>query len=273
MDFSIITPSFNYGRFIGDCLASVASQEGVTFEHLVFDGGSTDDTRAVAAGYPHASFVQERDRGMCDAINKGFLAASGDWVMWLNADDRLLPGALAAVKRFAAGRPDADLIYGGWNFINEDGSFCRRMTLFPYIQAMMIYMGCYIGSTATFIRRSTVIDEGFFLNENFKYVMDGEYYARLGAVGKRLVYFPKVLADFRLHGENLSMRNRGDRGVNGWLELQKQFAESKAYRRAYGSTWFEDEHLNALRDSFLYLFFRSIKPLLKLVHLRNLRHQ
>jgi glycosyltransferase involved in cell wall biosynthesis len=96
-DFSIVTPSFNYGRYIEDCLNSVADQEGVKLEHLVMDAGSTDDTATIVQRYPHASFYQEPDAGMSDGINKGFRRARGTWVMWLNADDRLKPGALQAL--------------------------------------------------------------------------------------------------------------------------------------------------------------------------------
>jgi glycosyltransferase involved in cell wall biosynthesis len=84
MDFTIVTASYNYGHYIGECLESVATQDGVTIEHLVMDAGSKDDTAAVVAGFPHASFFQEPDKGMTDGINKGFRRAKGRWVMWLN---------------------------------------------------------------------------------------------------------------------------------------------------------------------------------------------
>lgn len=265
-DFTIVTASYNYGRYIGDCLESVKAQQGATWEHLIFDGGSTDDTAAVVARYPGATWTSEPDRGMCDAINKGFRAARGEWVMWLNADDRLLPGALEAVKRFAAEHPEADVIYGCWNFVGADGKIQKRMTLFPHQRAMMLYLGCYIGSTAAFYRRKTVTGAGHLLNENFRYVMDGEYYARLAAEGKRFVYLPKVLADFRLHGENLSKRNFGKKSVDDWLTLQKQFAETRAFRRAYGTAWFADDNFSSLVDSILYLYYRALKPALKLAN-------
>jgi glycosyltransferase involved in cell wall biosynthesis len=265
--FSIVTPSFNYGRFIGDCMASVAAQEGVTYEHLVFDAGSTDDTLEVLAKYPHAFVVSEPDRGMCDGINKGFDRCQGEWVMWLNSDDQLQPGALAAVLKFAEKHPDSDVIYGCWNFIDEEGKFIRRMTLFPFQRQMLHYLGCYIGSTATFFRKKTVIDSGERLSLNFRYVMDGEFYARLAAKGYRFKYLPRVIADFRLHGSNLSMRNYGNHDAEACLKLQKQFAETRAFRRAYGRSLFNDENLNALVDSLLYLVFRCIKPLLKMLYL------
>jgi glycosyltransferase involved in cell wall biosynthesis len=61
INFSIVTPSYNYAKFIGDCLASVAQQEGVTFEHLVFDAKSTDNTLEILSHYPHAEVVSESD--------------------------------------------------------------------------------------------------------------------------------------------------------------------------------------------------------------------
>lgn len=269
-DFSIITPSYNYGKFIGDCAASVANQTEVSLEHLIFDAGSTDHTLEVLEKYPHATVVCEPDRGMCDGINKGFDRCRGEWVMWLNSDDRLLPGSLAAVRRFAEAHPEADIIYGCWNFIDENGSYIRTMTLFPHSRAMMLYLGCYIGSTATFFRRSHVIDQGERLSLNFRYVMDGEFFARLAAKNHKFVYFPRVLAEFRLHGNNLSLRNYRGRNAEDALALQKQYSETRAYRRAYGLTLFKDENLNALVDSLLYIFYRCLKPCLKLLHRHRL---
>lgn len=272
MDFTIVTPSYNYGQYIGDCLRSVALQDGVTVEHLIMDAGSGDDTAEVVKDFPHASFFQEPDKGMSDGINKGFLRAKGKWVMWLNADDRLKPGALKAVKESAEENPNADVIYGCWNFISGDGTFQRRMTLFPYSQGMMLYLGCYIGSTSTFFRKSRVIDEGHLLNVNFRYVMDGEYYARLGAIGMKFVYLPRVLADFRLHGDNLSKRNLEGSDVNAWLRLQRQYAETRAFRRTYGRIMFADENLNTLVDSLFFIFYRVLKLVLKLLNLPRIQN-
>src|SRR5690606_31005315 len=121
------------------------------------------------------------------------------------------------------------------------------------------YLGCYIGSTATFFRKSTIIDAGHLLNTDFKYVMDGEYYARLGSLNKCFSYLPQVLADFRLHGENLSKKNYQIDDASSWLKLQTQFAESRAYRRAYGHNLFRDDNLNSLVDSLLYIYYRLVK--------------
>ena len=90
LKFSIITPSFNQGRFIADAIESVASQKYSNLEHIIIDAQSTDETKNVVDGYSHLShlkWISEPDDGQTDAINKGFKLASGDIVAWLNADD------------------------------------------------------------------------------------------------------------------------------------------------------------------------------------------
>ncbi len=271
MDFTIVTASYNYGRYIGECLRSVEQQQGVSFEHLVMDAGSVDETERIVAEFPHASFFQEPDRGMSDGINKGFVKAKGQWVMWLNADDRLKPGALQAVKQCAQSNPEGDVIYGCWDFIDAAGGFLRRMTLMPFDRRILVQHGCYIGSTACFYRRQTTIAEGHLLDINFGYCMDGEYYARLAQLGKRFVYLPEVLADFRLHDQSISQSSLGKSDMSSVLRYQRQIAEPRAIRRIYGIKLFQDESLNGVVDGILYHVFRIKKGLLRWWHAKRLR--
>lgn len=271
MDFTIVTPSYNYGHYIAECLESVASQEGVTFEHLVMDAGSIDDTAEVVTRYPHATFFQEPDKGMSDGINKGFLKAKGKWVMWLNADDRMSLGALKAVKDHAETHPEADVIYGCWNFMNATGIHQRTMTLFPFVRSMLPNHGCYIASTSTYFRRVTTIDEGFLLDIDFRYVMDGEYFCRLAYAGKTFSYLPRVLADFRLHDESLSQKNIGKNNMAAILAYQHQAAESRAIRRMYGIMLFRDEMANSIVDGILYHVYRVLKGVLRLIYRHRLQ--
>lgn len=266
VDFTIVTPSYNYGHYIGECLESVAAQEGVVLEHLVMDAGSTDSTAEVVAGFPHAEFFQEPDKGMTDGINKGFRRAKGSWVMWLNSDDRLKPGALKAVKDFAASRQDADVIFGGWDYVDGDGKFLRRMSAIPFDRRILIQQGCYIGSTACFYRNATTIGKGHLLDDRFGLCMDGEYYARLADLGKRFVHFPRILADFRLHDESISQKSLGKGDMGNILRMQCQAAESRAIRRRYGVRLFKDEALNGIVDGVLYHLFRFKKGILRLLH-------
>jgi glycosyltransferase involved in cell wall biosynthesis len=269
MDFTIVTASYNYGHYIGECLKSVATQEGVTFEHLVMDAGSKDNTAEVVARFPHASFFQEPDKGMTDGINKGFRRAQGKWVMWLNADDRLKSGALKAVKEFAESQPTADVIHGGWDYMDGEGKFLRRMPAIPFDKRILVQQGCYIGSTACFYRRETTITEGHLLDDSFGFCMDGEYYARLAHLGKRFVNFPKVLADFRLHDESISQKSLGKDDLKNILRMQRQAAEPRTIRRIYGIKPFKDENLSLVVDGILYHIYRLKKGMLRAMYGRR----
>jgi len=281
MHFTIITPNLNYGRFLHDCLASVASQQqiippdqdepraespqplGVTVEHLVMDGGSTDGSAEVAAAFPHVIWTSEADAGMSDAINKGFARARGDWVMWLNADDRLKPGALAAMVPWLE-RSRADVVYGDWDFVNEAGGLLRTVRVPRWSVFVHVHHHCYVGSTAAFYRRGSVLAEGYLLRRDFRYVMDGEFYARLAAAGKRFDHVAVNVADFRMHGDNASQRHLGKtRDMETILAAERQHVESRAIRRAYGITLFKDPYLNGLIDGILWIAAKGWKAVLR----------
>ena len=263
MDFTIITPSLNHGCYLGDCLESVASQHGVIFEHLVLDAGSTDESAVVVAGFPHVIWIQEPDKGMSDAINKGFDRARGEWVMWLNADDRLKPGALAEAIDFLR-TCTADVAYGDWNLVDEGGTFMRGIKSPRWSRFVHVHHHCFVASTAAFYRKSTVIDSGLRLREDFRYVMDGEFYARLDQRGFLFERIPVVVADFRVHGGNASQRHLGrTREMEAILAAERQHVESRAIRRAYGITLFEDPYLNGLVDGVLWIVAKVWKTLIR----------
>lgn len=94
---SIVTPSFNQGRFIEETILSVKNQNYPHIEHLIIDGGSTDETLDVIRRYEgtyNLRWVSEPDEGQADALNKGFRLARGEVLGWLNADDTYQPGAV-----------------------------------------------------------------------------------------------------------------------------------------------------------------------------------
>jgi glycosyltransferase involved in cell wall biosynthesis len=216
--FTVVTPSYNQGRYIRDCIESVLQQTEVTWEHIVIDGGSTDDTIEILKQYPHLQWISEPDRGMSDAINKGFLRAKGRWVMWLNTDDYLLPGALKKVAEFAEAHPEADVIYGYSYFVDESKRILREKCEHKFDFLSLLFVGCYIQSTATFIKRD-IIQAGHLLNIEFRYTMDYDYYMRLALAGYKFLYLPEPLACFRWHGDNLSIL--GGRSGARWKESCK----------------------------------------------------
>ncbi|HOW51421.1 MAG TPA: glycosyltransferase family 2 protein [bacterium] len=125
--FSIVIPSLNQGRFIGDALRSIAGQNHPAVEVIIRDGGSTDDTAQVVKGFGPlvTAFVSERDSGQSDALNKGFAQATGDIFGWMNADDHYLPGAFAEAALIFEADPEITVVYGNWITIDEAGRSIR----------------------------------------------------------------------------------------------------------------------------------------------------
>jgi glycosyltransferase involved in cell wall biosynthesis len=118
MVISIITPNFNGSKFLDGCIQSVLEQ-GVEFEHIIIDGGSTDCSLEIIKKYSHIKYISEKDNGMYDAINKGLKVASGDVIAYLNSDDRYPSGALSKVlKVFEKSNPD--YVYGDCRLVDEN---------------------------------------------------------------------------------------------------------------------------------------------------------
>jgi glycosyltransferase involved in cell wall biosynthesis len=211
--FSIVTPSFNQGPYIRECLESVASQHGASVEHLVFDGGSSDESVPVlaafasAGGHEHLQWVSEPDNGQSHALNKGFRAATGDIIGWLNADDRYRPECFSRVLQAFRDRPEADIIYGDYTWIDPQGQITqlrREITFSPLV--LIYHRVLFIPTTAMFFRRR-IIDHGVLLNENLHFAMDLDFFIRLYRHGYRFQHISHFLADFRFQPLSKSCRD------------------------------------------------------------------
>ncbi len=130
---SIVTPSYNQARYLQATMDSVLGQSYPNIEYIVIDGGSTDESPAMIAarGAQLAYWVSEPDKGQTNAINKGFARANGEILAWLNSDDTYQPQAVAEAVAYLLAHPEAGLVYGEANFIDEHGNVIGR---FPAAQ-------------------------------------------------------------------------------------------------------------------------------------------
>lgn len=194
---SVVTPSYNQGRFIAATIESVLSQDYPNVEYIIIDGGSTDETAAVAARYAdRLTFVSEPDRGQSDAINKGFKRTRGEYVAWLNSDDVFLPGAISAAVAALRAHPDAGAIYGEGYQIDEAGNVISRFEVTQQFNLWkLLNLSDYILQQTVFFRRS-VFDEVGWLDETLFYGMDWEILMRIG-LRRRIAYVPHYMGAIR----------------------------------------------------------------------------
>ena len=211
----MVTPSFNQRAYIEEALLSVKNQDYADIEHIVVDGGSTDGSVEVLRdyarrpGWKHLRWISERDAGQSDALNKGFRMTSGQIVGWLNSDDRYLRGCFSAVLNAFEKSPAADVIYGDHTWIDQSGLFMavrRQIEFNPFI--LLYHRVVPVPTPSSFFRRS-IFDQGNFIDVNYHYAMDHEFFSRLAKKGYRFEHLPEVLADFRWHPESKSSKSAG----------------------------------------------------------------
>src|SRR5260370_9526581 len=207
MKVSLVTPSFNQGQFIQRTLESVATQGGAEIEHVVFDGGSTDDTVDVLTHFGRGiRWVSEKDRGQADAVNKGIRATDGEIIGWLNSDDIDYTNGIARGIGFFETRPYVDVVYGMADHIDRSDSAFEAYPTDPWNIARLRDT-CIICQPAAFFRRRVVEQHGM-LDSNLQYCMDYEYWLRLAKAGVQFGYLESKLAGSRLYAENKTLGSR-----------------------------------------------------------------
>jgi glycosyltransferase involved in cell wall biosynthesis len=196
---SIVTPSFNQGRFIEETIRSVADQDYPRVEHIVVDGCSTDETIEILGRYPHLRWVSEPDEGQADALNKGFAMAEGEIFAWLNADDLYLAGAISTAVH-ALRESGADLVHGGWRQIDERGNTIRDVEPVPFDFRRQLEERNAVAQPGAFFTR-TAFEAVGGLDARFRYAMDYELWLKLGK-RFRVRHVDRVLAAYRYHPES-----------------------------------------------------------------------
>ncbi len=214
--FSIVTPSYNQAEFLRRTIESVRAQGRLDdVEHLVIDGGSSDGSVQVLESYPHLQWISERDSGQTEALNKGIARARGEWIIWINSDDPLLPGALDMLRGFLEEHPEAQFIYSNLTFIDaEDRVLEQRRAMFSVERLHHWWRAGGVGfpQPGSIFRRELWERFGPF-DEQLHYTMDFDFWFRL-ADRVPFLHLDGYLAAYRLHEEAKTSE--------GWLPFTRE---------------------------------------------------
>ena len=261
---ALIVTSYNHGHFLAEALTSAIAQTRAFREIIVIDDGSTDDTAAVAARFPQVRYFRQENRGLSAARNRGWRESQSEYVVFLDADDRLLPIAVESGLRCLEANPQAKFVYGSFRYIQLTGETssavlkdCGRDAYLALLRDNCIAMHANV----MYRREALVAAAGF--NEQLRACEDYDLYLRVTRQGQAACH-NAVVADYRRHGNNMSRDAKlmlatslgvlksqwpyvhGDRqrrlayreGVRNWQELYgTKWAGQIAHRYRSGAQW------------------------------------
>lgn len=205
--FSVVIPVFNGERFLPEAIRSALSQSLPPLEVLVVDDGSTDGTRAVAEGFGEpVRVLAQPNAGPSAARNRGARAARGEWVAFLDSDDRWEPGYLRAAAAYLARQPRVGLLCTGVRVLAEDGTPTPHVILKESPGAAYSTTGMLEKDVGTIlppmVRRDLFLASGGF-DETLRANEDCHLWLRLSLVTE-VHQIPEPLLLYRRHGANAS---------------------------------------------------------------------
>jgi len=214
---SIVTVSFNQGKFLEETISSVLNQKYKNIQYIIFDGGSTDNSHEIIEKYKsRIDFIHiGPDGGPCAALNSGFSHAKGEIHAYINSDDVLEAHAVESwVKALAD--PKVDIVYGDIEIIDEIGKPTtlpgKRVTTFlagPFTPKMYAAGASVIPQQASAWRAKVFQRVGGFEKKN-KTCWDKEFFAKAAILGFRFTRVSETLAKFRIHSCSISGTNRNN---------------------------------------------------------------
>jgi glycosyltransferase involved in cell wall biosynthesis len=236
---SIVTPSFNQGRFVEETIRSVLLQGYPDVEYIIIDGGSTDESPGIIQRYERwlAYWVSEPDRGQADAINKGWARSTGQILAYINADDFYLSGAVAAAAAAFSEQPGSGMVYGTAMIVDESGEELRAWEAQPFDLRTMLAVGSVVPQPSVFFS-STALENVGHLNEEWQLIMDYDLCIRIG-MQYPSVAIPETLTKFRNHPQSktrLRFEDLADEVIRFGRALRTDQMSPRAWRTLQRAT-------------------------------------
>lgn len=285
MKLSVIIPCYNAGRYLELCVRSVLSQSMDDFEMLLVDDGSKDDTlllcRQLAAQDSRIVVFHQENAGVSAARNLGLSHAKGDWVLFVDADDLVLPQAfermlsvvgsdtdmvVALHETFDAECGVRETVYPQTQWMNKRGEKRRRAAALRLIEG-----DCVLNIMCNKLHRRAFIEEnGIRLARKVRIAEDALFNLEAVLCGREIVFLPEVTYAYRMHAQSAthqSGRNVLDTHLP-WLQAMREMLEKRELLRTYYPAFFDSVTLRLYKDGGVKNVmrgFETVKPLLTAV--------
>lgn len=211
---SIITVCFNGEQYIEQTIKSVLEQKNIALEYIIIDGGSSDTTLDIIKQYESsiALYISEPDKGIADAMNKGIALATGDYILFLHADDYFKDNHVVfEASTLMQGKAD---IYAFDILFKKENKLLRKTTkrfgVRTYFKTPVMHQGAFC--------KKELFKQLNGFDESLKIAMDYDFFLRAYKIG----------ASMEIHHQVLSvMRDTGVSSKQDWASLKQRFAEEK----------------------------------------------
>jgi GT2 family glycosyltransferase len=234
---SVVIPCRNQAHYLGEAISSVLAQTHPELELTVVDDGSDDNTFEVASRYPGVRCLRQQNRGVAAARNAGLAASRGDFAVFLDADDRLLPRALEVGMNALLADPEAAFAAGRPRDIGRDGGVIREgvQPVVTHDHYLNLLEDCYIWSGSSVVYRRSALEASGGFSEDLDAADDYELYLEL-ARSHPVLCHDVVVTEYRRHGSNttrnpavvLSSQLRVLRGQRRHLRGRRERAAQRA---------------------------------------------
>jgi len=256
--FTIITPTYNQGKFIEETILSVLGQNYPNLEYFIFDGGSTDNTIDIIKKYEKeiTYWESKKDKGQSHAINKGFEKSTGEIIGWLNSDDLYMPNTLCFISEQV--KRHNDKIYFG-NCVHysegDEGVIAEGSDVVNISKKIVLENADFIIQPSSFWTKGILQKVGP-LKEDIHYAFDWEWFLRAKLLGVDFFCINKPLSLYRKHAEHKTSVG-GEKRQKEILEIYKQY--SQRFAKLYENILNEDLKITQLKGKIVRRALKVLK--------------